>query len=65
MTHPDILKAEKFGSRNEIGDCIIFCAECGDIKNKLYDEYYTDKDGNSFCCESCAVDYHGIRQMGV
>ncbi len=65
MTHPDILKAEKFGSRNEIRACTIHCVECGAAINKLYDEYYTDGEGNSFCCETCAIEHYGIRQMGV
>lgn len=65
MTHPDILKAERFGSREDFENCILYCEECGEIKNKLYDSYYTDKKGNAFCCESCAMDYHGIRLMEV
>ena len=63
MTHPDILKAERFGSREDFENCILYCEECSKIRNKLYDSYYTDKQGNTFCCESCAMEYHGIRFM--
>lgn len=65
MTHPDILKAERFGSREDFKNCILYCEECGEIRNKLYDSYYTDKKGNCFCCESCAMEYYGIRFMEV
>lgn len=65
MTHPDILAAERFGSRADIEDCIIQCEECGDVKNKLYDSYCIDKKGNYFCCEECAIEYYGIRIVEV
>ncbi len=65
LTHPEILKTEKFGSREDLENCILYCEECGDIKNKLYDSYYIDKHGNVFCCESCVMDYYGIRLMEV
>ena len=61
---PVISRTEKFGS-GEAFDCIAQCEECGEIKNKLYDSYYTDKNGNCFCCESCAMDHYGINLVEV
>ncbi len=63
-TDPGITRTETFGSRESF-DCITQCEECGEVKNKLYDSYYTDKNGNCFCCESCAMDYHGIKLVEV
>lgn len=65
LTAPWIENAEKFGSRECFDNCIVYCEECGDIKNKLYDSYYTDKNGNCFCCKSCAMDYYGINLVEV
>lgn len=38
------------------------CDRCGE---DLYEEYeiWTDDDGNKFCSEDCAKDYHGIKEM--
>ena len=38
------------------------CDRCGE---NLYDEYeiWTDYDGNKFCSEDCAKDYHGIKEI--
>ena len=37
------------------------CAQCGlDIYRS--DTYFTDGDGNRFCKESCAIEYHGIKE---
>lgn len=65
LTDPRIEIAEKFGSRAELENCILYCKECGEVKNSLYDDYYTDKKGNVFCCESCAMEHYGIRLVEV
>ena len=38
------------------------CDKCGE---DLYEEYeiWTDEDGNKFCSEDCAKDYHGIKEI--
>ena len=64
LTDPGILQAEKFGSRDAL-DCITQCEECGGLINKLYDSYCTDKKGNCFCGESCAMEHYGINIVEV
>lgn len=70
LTHPDILKAERFGGEwnygadgrgaEFVGICA-FCEEC------LYDDdtYAEDKHGNVFCNFDEAVDFHGIKEVGM
>ena len=65
LTHYDVLKAEKFGSRPELGKILTYCKRCREQINTLYNEHCQDKYGNIFCCELCAVDYHGIKLMEV
>lgn len=65
LQHPEITRTERFGSRENFENCIVYCEECGEIRNKLYDSYCTDRHGNNFCCESCAMDYYGIRLVEV
>ncbi len=62
---PVISRTEKFGSRAELENPVLYCKECGELKNSLYDDYYTDKRGNAFCCEACAIKYYGIRLVEV
>lgn len=62
---PVISRTEKFGSRDDLEDCIVYCEECGEVKNRLYDSYYTDKRGNIFCGEGCAMEYYGIKIVEV
>ena len=38
------------------------CDHCGDAIYKD-GEFYSDSDGNAFCCEDCAIWYHGIEEV--
>ena len=37
-----------------------YCEHCEDPLREDY-EYYTDNDGNKFCSDDCALEYHGIK----
>lgn len=37
------------------------CAECGE-NLRADDLYAVDNDGNVFCDEDCAIEYHGIEE---
>ena len=38
------------------------CDHCGKRLREDY-EYYTDNEGNKFCSDDCALEYHGIKSM--
>ena len=61
---PEIDRTMKFGSR-DVFDVVTCCAECGDEINTLYSSRYTDKYGNVFCNEECAMQHYGIRLVEV
>lgn len=65
LTHPEILKAERLGSRAEIGSIVVHCERCSEKINTLYDSYCQDKQGNVFCCETCAMEHYGIKLVEV
>lgn len=64
MTDYNILKTERFGSRESAPDKIITCQSCGQSYPESYGECYTDSCGNRFCSEECAKEYYGIREVG-
>ena len=37
-----------------------YCEMCGEELREDY-EYYTDNEGNKFCSDDCALEYHGIK----
>ena len=37
-----------------------YCLRCAEELRVDY-EYYEDGDGNEFCSEECAIQYHGIK----
>ena len=65
MTHPEIVKTERFGSRYAntwnsspiIGNCVV----CGHLITTEH-EYYEDFD-NIYCSRECADKYHGLKCM--
>lgn len=63
MTHPDILKMERFGelypteSARQVG----FCLYCGQILFEDSPELTFSQDG-SFCDMDCCHGYYEIRQ---
>lgn len=38
------------------------CEKCGKELREDY-EYYTDNEGNKFCSDDCALEYHGIKSQ--
>lgn len=36
------------------------CEKCEEELREDY-EYYTDNEGNKFCSDDCAKEYHGIK----
>lgn len=60
MTHPDILKVERWGCVYPLPEPKIVgqCEQCkGNITNDF--EYYESKDG-LFCCDDCIKEYYDI-----
>lgn len=57
MTHPEILRAEKFGSLYEEG--VIFCSVCGE---EILDGFECDfmADGRVVCGECAERDEEGL-----
>ncbi len=63
MTHPDILKMEKFGEMylpevHMLGRC----AACGQAITDEY-TYCKNKDGFVFCDLECAKIFYGIEEV--
>lgn len=57
MTHPDILSAERFGSRWEYDEVI--CPECGEVVDVNYSDYVVeDGYGRAFCNRRCYCRYY-------
>ena len=50
------------GCPNYIENKIKICDNC---KVDIYEreKIWTDSEGNIFCCEECAKEYHGIKEM--
>lgn len=65
MTHPDILKAERFGSLNA-NELIHILGECECCGTPVTDECesYRDRDGRAFCSMDCVNTYYGIETVG-
>lgn len=64
LTDPGIKKAERDGSLDDfsfVGEC----NNCGKEINSLYGRRYTDKHGNTFCCEECGIEHHDIKLAEV
>lgn len=38
------------------------CDKCNEVLYEGY-ELWKDDDGNRFCCEDCAKDYYGIKEV--
>ena len=38
------------------------CSFCGEDLREDY-TYFRDEDGNFFCCQDCAVNFHDIKEM--
>jgi hypothetical protein len=38
------------------------CEECGELIFDNSGDIYMDGEGNYFCCDSCAMTFHGIYQ---
>lgn len=51
ITAPEILKAEKFGSRDSIEKTVIKCCVCG--RELVDDVWVCDALGNLFCSREC------------
>ena len=64
MTHPDILKTERFGTLLT-EPCVVHCNRCRGQINTLYNDHYVDKYGNVFCGVECAMEKHGIYEVEV
>ena len=64
ITHPDILKMERFGTL-DTKPCVEHCGRCREKISALYDEHFVDKYGNVFCSEECAIKKHGIYKVEV
>lgn len=62
MTHPDILRTEKLGSRPFYAETVNVCSECGD---GLYTDSEPCRDwiGNLFCCERCFKKHYGYKEV--
>ena len=65
MTHTEILRAEKFGSRERSDTSIDICPSCKNVVDKEYDEACRDFAGQLFCSEDCFKDYYGFRRVAV
>ena len=63
MTHPEILEAERFGSR-DYDEKIHICCGCECRLSNAYDDIYFDIHNNSFC-EDCYRKYYDIQEMGA
>lgn len=63
MTHPDILKMEKFGSLNpsESTETLGLCAECGAIVTSDF-PCFENRDGDIFCDIECVKNYYGLHE---
>lgn len=60
LTHPEILRAERFGSRDVLNCRCTYC----DSKIDEDDDYIFDRFGRCFCSEGCQ-DKHRSRYMEV
>lgn len=45
---------------NYIETILGYCCECSETIPAIV-SYFTDEDGNKFCSEKCAMNWHGIR----
>jgi hypothetical protein len=64
MTHSEISKTEKFGSRDYDTVFLGVCAKCNFTINSDNGEACRDSVGNLFCTRDCFDDYHGYRELG-
>ena len=62
ITDPDILRAERFGSREYEVTVIGFCSHCGRIVKSDETEAYCVDEGRLFCCSYCLEEESGIWQ---
>lgn len=53
MTHPEILKTERLGSRQIVAENGGCCRFCGKSVRLCRDEHCFGFDGELFCSESC------------
>lgn len=65
MTHTEILRVEKFGSRERSDTSIDVCPHCKRVVDKECDEACRDFAGQLFCSEDCFKDYYGFRRDAV
>lgn len=56
LTHPEILRAERFGSRDVLNCRCTYC----DSEIDEDDDYIFDVFGRCFCGEECKDNYYGI-----
>lgn len=71
MTHPEIITAERNGSRPKY-DELTYIGKCANPKcefckdRDIYDdyEYYRDDDGNWFCTKECFEKFYGLTRYG-
>lgn len=57
MTHPKILKAERFGCSERVLDGDLACLGCGCQIDMVIEEYVFDRFGRIFCSEGCLIEY--------
>lgn len=57
MTHPKILKAERFGCSGIGLDSDLICLGCGCNIDLGREEYVFDRFGRIFCSEGCLNEY--------
>ncbi len=64
MTHPKILKAERFGCLGNKAKRDLFCFGCNCIMDLDCEEYVFDIFGRIFCSEGCLMEYFYKRLEG-
>ncbi len=62
LTHPDILRAEKFGSY-ERSEEVCVCVKCEGRIDAADDEPCEDGDKRVFCSEKCFLEFYGYRRL--
>ena len=64
ITDSEILKTEKFGSREYGREILGRCAFCEAEVMSDEAEACRDGYGNLFCSESCFCEFHGLKRWG-
>ncbi len=60
---PEILKAQRYGSRWERGDAALCCRFCG--KEAIEEEFICDIAGNIFCDDKCREEFLSTKSGGA